>query len=73
MRKKYCSVAMGKDTANNVYYGYARESGTVGRHHHQWKAHPLGMASTGHFDAGLAIGVEQMTIPVGVENEATAQ
>jgi hypothetical protein len=31
------------------------------------------MASTGHFDAGLAMRVEKMTIPVGVKFEATAQ
>ena len=73
MRKKNCSVAMGRDTVSNVYYGYARESGIAGRHHHQCKAHPLEMASTGPFDAELAIRVEYMTIPVGVKNEATAQ
>ena len=58
---------------SNVYYGYARESGKAGRHHHQCKAHPLEMESTGHFDAELAIRVEHMTISVGVKIEATAQ
>jgi hypothetical protein len=31
------------------------------------------MALTGRFDAGLAITVEQMAIPVGVKTEAMAQ